>query len=153
MEGFFCYLAVIWHLSFYIPLSTTSQFSMTFRQPGFISVNLWNKKRKLEHVNYMQCHRLQFSSNIWKVVRFSVKYMCMWESGNQHYVLGCDTEGGFYRVWRYEDLETAETKMKIWEKKYSAQYSWLYSFCSSTPAPLSFPLLSKWIFTLVFCRR
>lgn len=117
MEGFFCYLAVIWHLSFYIPLSTTPQFSMTFRQPGFISVNLWNKKRKLEHVNYMQCHRLQFSSNIWKVVRFSVKYMCMWESGNQHYVLGCDTEGGFYRVWRYEDLERAETKMKIWGKK------------------------------------
>lgn len=56
-------------------------------------------------------------NNIWKVLRFSVKYMCMWESGNQHYVLRCDTEGGFFSVWRYEDLEKAETKMKIWEKK------------------------------------
>lgn len=34
--------------------STTLQFSMTFRQPGFISVNLWNeeKKMKLEHESY-----------------------------------------------------------------------------------------------------
>lgn len=82
-----------------------------FREP------MKQEKKKLQHVNYMQCHQLQFSSNIWKVVRFSVKYMCTWESGNQHCIFRCDTEGGFFSVWRYEDLETAETKMKIWGKK------------------------------------
>lgn len=76
------------------------------------------EKKKLQHVNYMQCHHLQFSSNIWKVLRPSVKYMCMWESGNQHYVISrCDTEEGFFSVCWHEDLEKAETKMKIRAKK------------------------------------
>lgn len=56
------------------------------------------------------------------------------------------TGSGEVKSWKQQELR------RRFKKKKAAQYAWLYSFCSSLPPPISFPLLSEQMFTLAFHR-